>query len=194
MWTGNVLGCRASVTGQATLRGLPVTVDLDLVADEVERRQRAGLGALLQRADLHVLSGLPVDLPVPVGMLSGPRVEVLNRMKYGAVDVTDQVVTRRAVAPVRIRSVTYETRRWSQGLTRVSRFAPFAARAILLPEQPRDIAALRTAAAYYGIGVSIGTRDEPTWLVKPAPFRPLRYTPASWLFAETVFAVVDGAV
>lgn len=182
----------ASVT-EASLRllGVPVTVLYQPVEDELQRRADCSLEPLLGYGDLMALAQLPVDIPVPRSALDHTTVARLSRIPFGAVDVGEQL-TRRAVAAVRVRAVVHEGSQWSRALERASRFAPYAQRTVALPRMPRNLARVRTEAAYYGVGVRVGCGDDCVWIAHPAPFRPQRYSAASWMLDETVLAATSG--
>lgn len=147
---------------------------------------------LLGYGGLTALAELPVDVPLPRSVLDQETVTRLLRLPHGAVDVGEQF-TRRAVAAVRVRAVMHEGSQWSRALERASRFAPYAQRTVALPRMPRSLARVRTEAAYYGVGVRVGFGDDVVWIARPAPFRPQRYSPASWLLDETVLAATTGS-
>lgn len=195
-WSPQALPVPAASSLQARVKllGVPVEVSFRLVEDELERRVDTGLGALLSYADLTALAELPVDVPVPAQSLPREVVQRLQGITDAAVEHDAGVFTRRAVAAVRVRSVVHEGTRWAQALERASRFGPYAQRSVVLARMPRNVARVRTEAAYYGIGVRVGSDDDALWLAQPAPFRPTRYSAASWFFDETVLAAVTGAV
>lgn len=194
LWSPQVLPARTTATLQArvTLLGVPVELSFRPVEDELRRRGDAGLGALLSYADLTALAELPVDVPVPTRSLPQDVVQRLRGVTDAAVQLEEGFFTRRAVAAVQVRSVVHEGSRWAQALERASRFGPYAQRTVALPRMPRNAARVRTEAAYYGVGVRVGSGDDAVWLAHPAPFRPRRYSAASWFFEETALAAVTG--
>lgn len=176
---------------QVRLLGVDVTAAYVEVADERQRRADVLLGPLLGYADLCALAELPVDLPVPVRSVDRDAAHRLAALPFGAVDVEAGAFTRRAVEAVRVREVVHQGARWSTALEQVSRFAPYARRSVVLPRMPRNVARVRTDAAYYGVGVCVDTGADREWIAAPAPCRPRRYTPACWLFDETLLAAMS---
>jgi hypothetical protein len=181
------------IRARVTLLGAPVEVSFCPVLDELNRRAEVGLGALRSYADLMVLSELPVDVPVPEHSLPPEVADRLRRVTPAAIEHDAGMITRRAVAAVRVRSIVHEGARWATALERASRFAPYAQRTVVLPRMPHNTARVRTEAAYYGVGVQVGSGDDAVWLSQPAPFRPRFYSAASWFFDEAVLAAVTGA-
>jgi hypothetical protein len=195
LWSPQVLTppSAAPICARLTLLGVPVEVSFRPVRDELTRRAEVGLGAVRSYADLTALSELPVDVPVPEHLLAPDVADRLRCVTPAAVEHNAGTVTRRAVAAVRVRSVVYEGARWAAALERASQFAPYAQRTVVLPRMPRNAARVRTEAAYYGVGVRVGSGEDAQWLAQPAPFRPRLYSAASWFFDETVLAAVTGA-
>lgn len=156
---------------------------------ECERR-RAQAAAPLGIDDLTVLLDLPADIPVPLNSLPEPIRTKIPSLPRGAVTLTDDHVCRHAVRPLTVDLVVVRARgtHWHSGLTRASRFKPFARRALLVdpPVHQRDD--LLMHAAYYGIGVLEPTADKITWALAPEPYRPRRHTPVAWHFTEQLHA------
>ncbi len=172
----------------AVLLGVPVSACFVWVRDEVDRRLGSGLGPLLGYHDLVALSQLPVDVPVPLHAIDQETLCRLQHLSKAAVELCEHEAIRRAVAALRVESVEHEDNRWSRALERASRFGPYTRRTVVLPRVPRNVGHVRAEAAYYGVGVRVESAGENLWLAHPAPFRPVRYSPASWLFEETVLA------
>lgn len=167
--TDVVLACRADV-------------------DELDRRQGAGLGALLSSDHLELLMSLPVGWPVPVASLSYRDQRLLRRMPAGVVRVSGAAAERLAVSPVNVDMAVVPATRWQLGLERAGRFAPFAARMMWLPQVPSDADVMVGKCRRYGIGVMAGPARDARVLVQPAPFVRRRFTAAGWLFTEQVHA------
>ncbi len=43
-------------------------------------------------------------------------------------------------------------------------------------------------ASYFGIGVATRENGKIKSIIDPAPFRPFRFTPASWIFLEEAYS------
>ncbi|GAA4584820.1 hypothetical protein GCM10023194_25690 [Planotetraspora phitsanulokensis] len=168
----------------ATLRGIEVMLNYEAHPGEVERRRQVGLGAITSADALRFLLGLPVGTPVPLAALDQNERHLLRMLPTGTVCVENGFVTRLAVPPVDAGLVVVPTRSWRLGLERAGRFAPFCARAMMLPKPPPNLDVLRMEADFYGIGVITYVDAAPVTVVPPEPFRRHRFTAAGWLFLE----------
>lgn len=154
---------------------------------EIARRRACSLGSLTELALLDALLGLPVGLPVAVADLTDVERRRLDRVPAGAVDRAAGQLVRRAVAPVSVQLAVVGARDWRLGLKRAGQFAPFCARAILLPTLPADAADLEAEASYYGVGVCRFVERQLQMLIEPRPYVRNRHTAAQWWFAEQAF-------
>lgn len=154
---------------------------------EAERRRRAGAETIASADVLELLLDLPLGVPVPVTSLSHREDAALSCVPAGAVCVRDGEVTRHAVAPVAVDLAVIAGRSWRHGLKIAGRFAPFCARAMVLPRCPLDLTDLCLEAGFYGVGVIIVDDRSTQVLVAPAPFRRSRWTAAGWRFLEVVY-------
>jgi hypothetical protein len=157
---------------------------------EHERRSGLGLGALVATGHLELMLGLPVGMPVPVASLTNLERHRLRKVPAGAVWVADGYAVRQAVAPVTMTLAVVPARDWRAGLTVAGRFAPFCARALVLPGAPRDMDTLRERAEFYGIGVLVTDGPDAQMSVAPRAFQRMRFTAAGWRFAEEVYQQV----
>jgi hypothetical protein len=157
--------------------------------DDVEtaRRAEVALGAITQRGALDVLMGLPVGLPVAAGMLTDRERRLLRQVPCGAVDSDADKVVRRAVAPLSVRFAVVAASSWREGLAKAGRFAPFCARAMLLPGPPADLDDAGAQASFYGIGMCVLTSGQLRMLVDPQPYVRHRHSAAQWWFMEEIY-------
>jgi hypothetical protein len=154
---------------------------------EIARRAVVGLGAISQRDVLDVLMGLPAGLPVAAGSLTTRDQRVLRRAPYGAVERHTDHLVRQAVPPVSARFAVVAARSWREGLVKAGRFAPFCARAILLPTPPVDLDDARMQASFYGIGLCVFIAGTLRMLVDPQPYIRQRHSSAQWWFTEELY-------
>ena len=170
------------------MMGVEALICYRLDAREHVRRQRAGTGSIRAADVLELLLGLPVGIPVPVASLTRREQAALVVAPPGSVVVRDGEATRQVVPPVTVDLALVAARSWRSGLTMAGRFAPFAARAMVLRRRPADLAEVRLQAGFYGVGVIVLVDDRPAEvLVEPAPFRRRRFTAAGWRFLEEVY-------
>ncbi|SMD27627.1 hypothetical protein [Kibdelosporangium aridum] len=167
-------------------------VDVAYCLDESEhaRRVAAGVGAVTQRGVLDALMGLPVGLPVAVHDLSERERHLLQRVPHGVVDYDGRNVVRRAVAPLSVRFAMVTARSWREGLRKAGQFAPFCARAMLLPATPSDVDDACAQASFYGVGVCVFESGRLRMLVDPQPYVRHQHSAAQWRFAEEVYRQV----
>jgi hypothetical protein len=158
---------------------------------EVERRRVGRSGALTRLDVLDVLMGLPVGLPVARKDLTATERTLVAGAVAGAVEGHDGLIVRRAVAPVSVRFAVVAARDWRVGLERAGRFAPFCARAMLLPALPADWDDAQTQASYFGIGMCVFVDTHLRMPVQPAPHVRERHTPAQWWFAEEAYRQIS---
>lgn len=157
---------------------------------EIARRATAGLAAITQRDVLDVLMGLPAGLPVSAASLTARDRRILRRAPHGVMDRDHDHLVRRAVPPMSARFVVVAAHTWRDGLAKAGRFAPFCARAILLPTSPADVDDARMQASYYGIGLCVFTAGALRMLVDPQPYVRQRHSSAQWWFAEELYRQV----
>jgi hypothetical protein len=168
-------------------RGVDAWVDVQPVSDEWSRRRQVGLGALTIRAQLEILSRLPADLPVPWSTLASRDRRWIARLPVGTAHVDTGAVTRLAVSPVKVMTAVVTARNWRRGLHDATQFAPYCARALLIPERPADMGELLLEASFYGVGIGILGTEAVEWVCPPEEFHPTRFTTSSWLFSEQIF-------
>lgn len=161
-----------------------------LDGSEHARRQRMGAGAFTSAEVLELLLGLPVGAPIPMTSLTCREREALTRTSCAAVSVCDGQVTRLAVAPVAVELALVSASNWRNGLEAAGRFAPFCARAMVLPRQPSNLHDVEMEAGFYGVGVIVVNGQSAEVLVEPAPFEQVRFTAAGWRFLEDVYRAV----
>lgn len=158
--------------------------------DELARRRHHRLGALHNRRALQVLVSLPTGVAVPATFLRSADLRMLRALPAGVVEV-DEVDVRVVLRPaVSLLSVGVVARTWKQGLERVSPFASYCARYVVLEgglhQQDRGFSVAE--ARYFGVGLALHRGDAVDWLVSPARFQASRFSPASWLMAERLTA------
>lgn len=158
-----------------------------LNAGEAERRRQARAGSICSADVLDLLLALPLGMPVPASSLTHRECAALERAPASAVTIQDEEVTRHAVTPLAVELAVVAARSWRRGLEVAGRFAPFCARAMVLPRLPRDLAELELEARFYGVGVIVADGREADVLIPPAPFRRGRWTAAGWRFLENVY-------
>jgi hypothetical protein len=153
---------------------------------EITRRATTGLGAIIQRDVLDALMSLPAGLPVTTSALTAREQQALRRAPRGALDWDNGCVVRQAVPPLSARFSVVAARTWRDGLVKAGRFAPFCARAILLPAPPADLDDARAQASFYGIGLCVFNASTLRMLVDPEPYVRQRHSAAQWWFTEEI--------
>lgn len=172
----------ATQTRTCTVLGREVSVDFVPVADEWSRRQQMGLSGVADRSVLRVLFGLPSDVAVAREMLSAGQIRVLRRAPVGVCSLQRCSVTRLLVPAVRVQHVTLESSPSRAALRDLSQFAPFAPQTLFTTRETVNDSLL-AEAAFLGIGV----RTQGGRVLGDASWRrPVRHTPAGWLFVEAV--------
>jgi len=160
---------------------------------ERDRRHRAGLGALTDLATLDGLLNLPLGWPVNIADLTDTERRLVARLPDSAVEhraLIDATVIRWVQPVLRVLNAAVRARSWRIGLARVSRFAPYCTRSLILLSDPseseRDYACWE--CCYHGVGL-ITTTTGATPLVAPQPFprTTQRHTARSWWFTEEVY-------
>lgn len=157
---------------------------------EIARRAAVGLGAITQRDILDVLMGLPAGLPVTADSLPTRDQRILRRAPHSTIERDGDRLVRQAVPPVSARFAVVAARTWRDGLAKAGRFAPFCARAILLPTPPADVDDARMQASYYGIGLCVFTAGTLRMLIDPQPYIRQRHSSAQWWFTEELYRQV----
>lgn len=158
---------------------------------EVARRRAQRVGSFTEMDVLDALMGLPAGLPVALNELTGAERAVVNRAPAGAIEHRGGEVVRRAVAPVSVLFALVAANDWHAGLKRAGRFAPFCARAMLLPALPPDWDDARTQASYFGIGICTFVDAQLRMFVTPRPYVRRRHSPAQWWFAEEAYRQIS---
>jgi hypothetical protein len=177
-------------------RGVDVFAEITLDETEIWRRRAAGAIKLRDLDLLNLLLTLPLDEPHYVAGLSSYETDLLAGV-LGVELATDRrgqpYVTRTVRPPLRVDRVTIPGRSWRQALAAAARFGPYCERRILLDHVPTDDDLVWLEAKFLGIGVAVasqttGQASTVRDLLGSAPFKPERYTGASWKFAEVVFS------
>jgi hypothetical protein len=168
-----------------TLFGQQIHLTFVTMTDEASRRDAGGLGAVTDRELLFALFELPADIPIARAAVSARQQRLLRRAPQGVVELQRREITRRLVPAIRPLTVMASGRPTVARLRRLSEFAPFAARSMVVDRSPTHIEA--GEAARLGITLSHpgGSR-----VVEGSPFVVRRHTPTSWLFAEEAWAQV----
>lgn len=173
-------------------RGQAGSADVAIWVDPVEHGRRRGLGlGGFDEAGVdvfNVLLRLPLGAWVPADELEAFELDAVLGVP-GLVEWDGGGIVRRAMPPVDPVVATVEHPSWRQALRTAGRFAQYCARRVRLSALPRDDSDLLMEASYWGVGVRVrepgGGAEE---LVPEAPFIAQRYTGASWLFAEQLYA------
>jgi hypothetical protein len=158
---------------------------------EVARRGAQRVGSFTEIDILDALMGLPAGLPVAPNELTDAERALVDRAPGGAIERRGGQVVRRAVAPVSVLFAVVAANDWHSGLKRAGRFAPFCARAMLLPALPADWDDARTQASYFGTGICVFVDAQLRMLVTPRPYARKRHTPAQWWFAEEAYRQIS---
>jgi hypothetical protein len=158
---------------------------------EVARRRVQKVEPLIELDVLDGLMGLPVGVPVAVVDLTERECARLRRIPHGAVEHDGDLVVRRAVAPLSVHFALVGARDWRVGLTRAGRFAPYCARAVLLPAAQAEWGDVRAQASFFGIGVCVFAEGQLRVLVEPRPYVRMRHTPAQWWFVEETYRQIS---
>lgn len=182
--TGGLTECRSALV---RIFGAAAGVAYRTNPAEVARRRACRSGTLTKLDVLDALMGLPVGFAVTQTDLTDTERTLVDRAPAGAVENLGGQVVRRAVPPVSVQLAVVRARDWRIGLKRAGRFAPFCARAMLLPAQPADWADAHMQASYFGVGVCVFAERTLQMLVEPRPYVRERHTPAQWWFAEEAY-------
>lgn len=178
---------------RVTVAGARAMVSYRFNDREHERRVEIGLGAVTSPDVLRLLVSLPLGERVRSGALTSADRRRLRTVGEAAIASDGPELVRLAVPAVEAGIALVASESWRQGLEAAGRFTPFCARAIVLRREPRDVAALRMEADFYGIGVIIADssdQDAPLVLVPPAAFVRERFSVGGWLFLEQLYATV----
>lgn len=162
------------------------TLHLTLDEAEHERRQYLASPPILDIEALDLLLALPVGVPIPIGALEWRQQRNVRHLLRGAAVVTRTHVTRHAVRPCRIDLATVSGPPTRRNLERAGWFAPFCARALIIPRAPRRKDFL-AEADFWGIGVTLDHDGEHEVLVEPEPWVLKRHTPAGWRYVERAY-------
>jgi hypothetical protein len=160
---------------------------------EIARRSEMTLGAITDRAVLDAMMGLPVGIPIAAGCVPQREHRQLARAPRGAVDHDGGHLVRRAVAPVAVSFAVVRARRWPQGLVAAGRFAPFCARAVVLPAAPVDLDQASVQAAFWGVGLAVAAGEAVRVLAEPEPYVRHRHSAGQWRFAEEIHRQITEA-
>jgi hypothetical protein len=185
-----LVGCRS---GLVRMFGSAAGVVYRTEEAETARRRVQKVEPLTELDVLDGLMGLPVGVPVAVVDLTERECARLRRIPHGAVEHDGDQVVRRAVAPLSVRFALVGARDWRVGLTRAGRFAPYCARAVLLPAAAAQAewGDVRAQASFFGIGVCVFAEGQLRVLVEPRPYVRMRHTPAQWWFVEETYRQIS---
>ncbi len=185
----------AGTSGASWVSGvLRVHADLELHGEEIQRRRAANATRPVQDLDtLRFLLTLSVDQPVAIAALGAYERGLTRRaVRFGFAEKRTiagncPAVVRKAEPPVTVELVSVLGPLSRRTLQLATTFAPYARRRLVVPSGRVD-ETLLLEASYYGVGVTVTDDDDERTLVTPAPFQPTRFTGASWLFAERMYA------
>lgn len=189
--TGSGVGLTACCSARVRIFGMAAGVAYRSDQVEVARRREQGFGSLIELDVLDGLMGLPVGLAVARDELTARERALVDRSPAGALERDGERVVRRVVAPVTVQFAVVGARDWRAGLERAGQFAPFCARAMLLPAPPTDWGDAQAQASYFGVGVCVSFDQELHMLVEPRPYVRKRHTPAQWWFAEEAYRQIS---
>jgi hypothetical protein len=168
------------------------TLHLAIDAAEHQRRQAAGIGPVTGHGfgGLDHLMALPAGMPVPLAELTKEQQKYVRRAPAAICTIEDGQVTRHAIRPCRVTLATVHSPSASKlALASAGRFAPFCPRAVVILRLPhRKTFNYLSDYDFYGVGVILKHPDGTTEpILDPAPWRPMRHTPAGWWFAERAY-------
>lgn len=184
----DLVGCTSGL-----VRMFGITAGLAYRSDETEVARRNGQAsrAITQYEALDVLMGLPIGSLIAHEDLAQHEHAALRRVPQGAVEIGDaDSVKRLAVAPISVQLAVVTARDLKAGLKKAGRFAPFCARAVLLPTVPDQWEDARVQASYFGVGVFAFSGGRLQTLLEPAPYVRRRHTTSQWWFAEEAWKQV----
>lgn len=181
------------LTSAVSLFGVRAGVVCRLDQHEVGRRDALGLDAITDRHVLDGLMGLPAGIPVSVDALTERQRRLFRRVPEGMIEFDGDQLVRRAVPPLTVGFALVPARDWHAGLVQAGRYAPFCARAMLLPEPPVDLQDATMQAGYYGIGIGVITAGVLRVLVEPEPYVRRRHSSAQWWVNEEIYRVATAA-
>lgn len=182
-------GCRTSVV-QAF--GAPAGIAYRMNEDEERRRLVEGSRIGLSEELLEVLLALPHGLPVALDELTRDERVILRRAPSGTVECVGGKVVRQAVTPLTPRLALVAARDWRVGLRRAGRFAPYCARAMLLPRAQAEDPLVAAEASIYGVGVGVVSQDTSTMVLSPRPYLRVKHSAGQWRFAEALYEQITG--
>jgi len=184
---GSGQACAAPSWIPGRILGVDAWLLLDLDEAEHRRRRERGLGSVISREFLRLLSDLPHGEAVRVVDLTSPERRCLGRLPCGVVDAAGGWVTRLALPPVTIDLAIVTGNDPDRGLDSASRFAPFARRLLVLTRPPRDLPNVEAEARFYGIGLAIADEAEGVIVVHPEPLS-TAIGPVTWRVSEEAYA------
>lgn len=156
-------------------------------ADELARRDAHPVRAIKRLDVAAVLLSLPMNLPVPEDSLRPKELRLLSSLPSCLVERVDGAVVRRTSSPVTVDHVVLPTKTFRPGLEAVTEFSTYCARSMVIPAGT-DLTEIELAeASYYGVGIYRADGDSLLELVAPEPMDGWPETPASWIFAETLW-------
>jgi hypothetical protein len=168
------------------------TADIVVQVDynELDRRRRHELGAVLSRDTLTVISLLPLGEEIPWVGIDPVIAGFLDLLPSGLVERTEVGVTRVYRPPLSVRGVLrVEDGSWSAALDAVSYFGRAARRGVVTKSVSGE--KLRHARRL-GIGI-VRERMGLVELVVPASSRYVRVDELSWFIAESIFSQINQA-
>lgn len=183
-------GCRSGLVRMfGTVAGVVYRTD----EAEAGRRRVQKAEPVTELDVLDGLMGLPVGVPVAVADLTERERARLRRVPCGAVERDGDHVIRWAVAPLSVHFALVAARDWRVGLTRAGRFAPYCARALLLPAATvqAEWGDVRAQASCFGIGLCVFAEGQLRVFVEPRPYVRMRHTPAQWWFVEEMYRQIS---
>jgi hypothetical protein len=155
---------------------------------EVQRREAAGLGAVLDHDLTEVLAELPADWPVARSDLDPVTLRLLDAAPPGVVEFTSTTITRLWRPALTLSGIMTTSGDWRAGLRTVSLFAADAPRGLVLSRQTYRPDAMLIRARELGIGV-LAPDSSAQWRLLMAPEREPSYAPGPrhWRFLETTY-------
>lgn len=166
---------------------------LTLAIDQTEhaRRQDRGIGPVLDWRSLETCLALPHGEPVPWQALTICQQDSIRRAPAHVFRITGRqhqpTITRILLRPCRIVRATVRSATASAtALGKVTSFAPFCERSLIVSHRPRMPETL-IEFGFWGVGLYLDHDGELETLVEPTPWRPMRHTAAGWRFAEQAY-------
>jgi hypothetical protein len=173
------------------VRPTGLTADALVAIDvaEHERRRAVECEAVTNRRVLNALLDLPLDAPIPIGVIDPDHTAALAELAPpGTVEWRGREVIRQLRPAAFVVAVLVDGRGWRRPLRRAAGYAQGYAQAVVMHDRrPRGFDTKAWEANFCGVGVWIRNRAGVEELLPPATFRPRRIGTTWWRFHETAY-------